>query len=489
MPSIVVDDIVVEVPEIIIEVILEPHDLGIDVGGTLAALAAALKEVAALDVKLDQVMDAEIDVELIREVLADEVAVAAEDLNLSPSEGQAAVDLINDCQDAIIGGLNPSDTANMAILAALEFQDQLAAAASDALSQAMIDGDVSLAADLVGKVQHLAERADEVAELGRQDLLAITMESSAEACEAAQKIASEVDALIEEAALDGATESVALDDALAAEQARIAPDFESAADLRASAAAEADPATAQALEIDATLIEGLAAKAVLDAARARVDAIEDAEAAPQTWIDDMREEISQAQIGARTEIPEPEPIPTSGQAGRRAMQVEWYERILGGTSTGPDRTLAIAAFETFVQNGHMPSDTQVSAVAVQRTEPGRIQQAAMAHLGGHEAPHFEPEFTLADGRKFQPDYILPEGDTAYRMVDHKALLNAETSYYLSDAGAAKLSAMLAEHRKLAEDLAPNGCAGWLYTTTDPELARLVEGLIDVHDGKQVVQMI
>ena len=111
MPSIVVDDIVVEVPEIIIEVILEPHDLGIDVGGTLAALAAALKEVAALDVKLDQVMDAEIDVELIREVLADEVAVAAEDLNLSPSEGQAAVDLINDCQDAIIGGLNPSDTA------------------------------------------------------------------------------------------------------------------------------------------------------------------------------------------------------------------------------------------------------------------------------------------------------------------------------------------------------------------------------------------
>ena len=489
MPSVVVDDIVVEVPEITVEVILEPHNLGTDVGGTLTALAAALKDVAALDVKLDQLEDAGVDVELIRAVLTNGVAVAADDLNLSPSECQAAVDLVNDCQDTIIGGLNPSDTANMAILAALDFEDQLAAAASDALCRAMIDGDLSLAADLVGQVQHMAKRADEVAELGRQDLLDITMESSAAACEAAQKIASEADALIEATAPDGAPDSAALDDALAAELARIAPDFESTADLRTAAAAEADRATAQALEIDATLIECLAAKTVLDAARKQVDAIEKAEAAPQSWIDEMREAISQALIGARAEIPELEPIPTLGQAGRGAMRVEWYERMLGGTSIGSDRTLATTAFETFVNNGHMPSDAQVSAIAVQRTEPGRIQQAAMAHLGGHEAPLFEPEFILADGRKFQPDYILPEGETAYRMVDHKALLNAETSYYLSDAGVEKLSAMIAEHRKLAEDLAQYGCAGWLYTTTDPELARVVEELIDVKDGKQLVQII
>lgn len=489
MPSVYVDDIVVEVPEITVEFILEPKDLGTDVGSTLAALAAALKDVAALDVRLDQVENADIDVALIREVLAEKVEAAEEELKLWPSECQAAVDLIKDCQDAIIGGLNPSDTANMAILAALDFEDQLAAAASDALTRAMIDGDLSLAVDLFGQVQHMAERADEITELGRKDLLDITMESSAVACEEAQKIALEVNALIEKTALDGAPDSVALDDALAAELARRAPDFESAADLRAAAAAEADRTTARALEIDATLIEKSAVNTVLDAARKQVDALEKAEVAPQRWIDGMREAISLALIGERAELPELEPIPTFGQAGRGAMQVEWYEHMLGGTSIGPDRTLAAEAFEAFVENGHMPSDAKVSAIAVQRTEPGRIQQAAMAHLGGHEAPQFEPKFTLADGRTFQPDYILPEGDKAYRMVDHKALLNAQSSYYLSDAGAAELSAMLAEHRMLAEDLAQYGCAGWLYTTTDPALARVVEELIDAKDGKQVVQII
>jgi len=168
------------------------------------------------------------------------------------------------------------------------------------------------------------------------------------------------------------------------------------------------------------------------------------------------------------------------EAGERS-KVDKYEKELERKKLEARQTAeGRAAREKLAKDikEKLPGDrnkVKVEVKQIERTEAGRAQTSAVTPEGAPVAMEDEFVITLEDGTKFNADGFKPlPGGKNYQFLEHKEALTIwENSHYARAEAIPEIDAMLNRHAEIYMKLRNSGCAGFVYSSNTPELAKLL----------------